>query len=97
MVFKVPQKDTGAYEFELDGATHSLPKFKDLSVGDMRELAEAEGNGLASVTAFLGLFARLVPDAHVDQWTIGQIQALIEDWQADAGVTVGESEASPNS
>jgi hypothetical protein len=98
MTYKVPESKRSIaqnrFEFETpDGATHSIPKAKYLTTGQIETLS-TKGQQL-TITDLLDLFDN--DDAAgeaVRQLDSEQLQALMEAWQEDSGLTVGESRAS---
>lgn len=95
MTFKVPEskasKGQDRFEFEIEGKSYSIRKAKFLSVGDAERLENPE-----SASVVLDLFGKAGTKAGdavrgLDQ---EQFSALVEAWQADSKVTLGESAAS---
>jgi len=101
MTYKVPESKRSIaqnrFEFELpDGTEVSMPKAKYLTVGQIEKL-----NGLGgevSLIDVLELFDEKGPAEAVRTLDSEQLADLMEAWQVDSGIKVGESSASePNS
>jgi len=97
MTFKVPESKRSIaqnrFEFELpDGATYSIPKAKYLTTGQVEKLSTVGGD--LTLTDLLDLFDETEAATAVRQLDVEQLQALMAAWQADSGLTVGESSAS---
>jgi hypothetical protein len=99
MVYEVPPSKRSIkqnqFQFKLAGAEYSLPRFKFIEIGQLELLTQPETRitGLLSIaggadTPLGAAFRKLVAD---------QLEGLIEAWQEDSGVTLGESSASDNS
>lgn len=97
MAFQIPESKRSIkqnrFEFTLpDGTTASMPKAKYLTIGQVERLSKL-GTEMA-LTDMLELFEE--PDALEAVRTLDgeQLQALMEAWQVDSGISVGESSAS---
>lgn len=97
MVYEVPAAKRSlkqnVFEFKVAGRTYSVPKFEYLPVGVLETI---EATAVDAIGPFLDIFG--AKDSPVGKAVRGldkeQMVALISAWQADSGVTVGESEAS---
>lgn len=97
MVYEVPAAKRSlkqnVFEFKVSGKTFSVPKFEYLPVGVLETL---ENTPETAIAPFLGIFGE--KDSPIGRAIRSldkeQMVALIQAWQADSGVTVGESEAS---
>jgi hypothetical protein len=97
-VYEIPQsgKPDGqdTFEFTLNGHTHHLPRLKYLPIGKITALEKAGEDG--QFHALLDLFGD--PDTPTGKvlrsLDVVQFHSLIEAWQADSGVIVGEHLAS---
>ena len=97
MTFQVPESKRSIgqnrFHFNLpDGTAVSMPKAKYLTMGQIEHLSQNTGD--IQLTDLLDLFDE--PEAAVAVRTLDheQLQALMEAWQADSGLTMGESSAS---
>lgn len=97
MAFQVPESkrsfEQNRFHFDMpDGTSVSMPKAKYLSMGQIESLA---GNtGEVQLTDLLELFDEQEVAKAVRTLDHEQLQALMEAWQADSGLAVGESSAS---
>ncbi|UGL61825.1 tail assembly chaperone [Microbacterium phage Franklin22] len=98
MTFQVPESKRSIaqnrFHVELpDGTAFSLPKAKYLTMGQVEKLSGQATD--VTLTDILDLFNDEA-EAQVAIRTLDheQLQALMEAWQADSGLTVGESSAS---
>jgi len=97
MVYEVPAAKRSlkqnVFEFKISGKTHSVPKFEYLPVGVLEVI---EATAADAIGPFLDIFG--AKDSAVGKAVRGldkeQITDLIKAWQADSGITVGESEGS---
>lgn len=94
MTFQVPPPTEGVFEFDHEGTTYSLPKVKTLSIEiyeEMMVLFQRE-----QMHAGLSLLTRDNEETTLamKRMQVGQLEALINAWQADSGVTMGESVSS---
>lgn len=95
MTFKVPEskasKGQDKFPFEIGGQSFTIRKAKFLSVGDAEKLENPE-----SVSVVLDLFGKAGTKAGDAVRALDQEQfgALVEAWQADSKVSLGESSAS---
>ncbi|BAU32455.1 hypothetical protein [Microcella alkaliphila] len=87
------------YEFTLPGGkkVYRIPKAKFLPVGIIEKFDGGQKNlSIADVLAMFEGGDKAALDA-IRTLDSEQLQALTKDWQADSGLTVGESEASTDS
>lgn len=95
MVFQVPaskkSKGQDRFDFELDGKSYSVKRSKFLSVGEQ----EIIGNGGVTemIDTVFGARGTELGDA-IRELDEDQYVALIEAYNADSGVTPGESAGS---
>lgn len=95
MTFEVPASKASIgqdkFKFSIDGNDYSIKRAKFLSVGEAEALESPE-----SVTVMLDLFGKKGTKAGdaVRGLDSDQFQALVDAWQKDSDVTLGESEAS---
>lgn len=93
MVYEVPaskaSKGQDQFEFSIGGQAFKVKKLKFIPIGQRAAISD---NGGAQVD-FFGAAGTKQGDA-VRALDEEQYTALVEAWQADSGVTVGESEAS---
>jgi hypothetical protein len=79
-----------------DGRTVKLPSFDQIPFGVIRKLRKADNDG----EAFFGLIEQ-VADADalevLDSLPLAATGEVFSAWQSHAGVTAGESSASPDS
>lgn len=99
MVYEVPKSKKSLkqnrFSFKHDGQTFELPKFKFLTVGQL-ELMSGEGTQLTGMLSIAG--GADTPLGRAFRELDGeQLEGLVEAWQADSGVTLGESKASDDS
>lgn len=98
MTFEVPASKRSIkqnqFQFKVPGdrKTYSIPKAQYLSIGQVAELSQKGGD--VQITDLLDILGQ--GDAHAAVRTLDQEQlvALMEAWQADSGLTTGESSAS---
>jgi hypothetical protein len=76
-----------------DGVTYRIPKAKYMKTGDVERLA-AMGDQNVKITDLLDLFGEGAAAKAVRELDVEQLQGLMEAWQQDSGITVGESSAS---
>jgi len=79
-----------------DGRTIKLPSFDQIPFGVIRKLRKADNDG----EAFFGLIEQVADEATLDVLDSLPLAAtgdIFSAWQAAAGVTAGESSASPDS
>lgn len=92
MAFTVPESKRSIkqnqFEFEIDGATYTVPKMKYLPV---RVIADMESGGLAAV---LKAFGDENAVAAVSELDSEQLEALTNAWSEASDITPGESSAS---
>lgn len=97
MVFEVPAAKRSlkqnVFEFKISGKTYNVPKFEYLPVGVLEVI---EATAPDAVGPFLDVFGAKDSPVGKAVRTLDkdQLIALIGAWQADSGVTVGESEGS---
>lgn len=97
MTFKVPESKRSIaqnrFEFELpDGTEVSIPKAKYMTVGQVEKMSMLQGE--LKITDILELFGDMGAADAVRSLDIEQMTALMEAWQADSGISLGESKAS---
>ena len=98
MAFKVPDSKRSIaqnrFEFKVPGnrKTFSVPRAKYLTIGQVEKLSELGDN--LNMTDLLALFDEPEALEAARGLDIEQLQALMEAWQEDSGLTLGESEAS---
>jgi len=77
------------------GATVVVPQFKKMPTGVARKMRnEPVANQVFAVLEYLASKEAL---AILDETEVGEFNTFIEAWQADSGITVGESSASSSS
>lgn len=97
MVYEVPAAKRSlkqnVFEFKVGAKTYNVPKFEHLSVGVLESIEAAPANAIGP---FLSVFGE--PDSPtgkaIRSLDKDQLVGLIHAWQADSGVTTGESSAS---
>lgn len=101
MVYVIPDHKKSVkqnvFQFELDGKTFEAPRFDMLPTSFLETLGEMEEKYVLKTMrlALAGDDEALA--TQLGDLPIGAIQGLIEAWQEDAGVTLGESKASDDS
>jgi hypothetical protein len=99
MTFQIPEskRSIGQNRFHAalpDGTEFSIPKAKYLTMGQVEKLATA-GTSQIDIVDILNLLGDEEQAATaIRQLDHEQLQALMEAWQADSGLSVGESSAS---
>lgn len=100
MSFKVPESKRSIgqnlFEFELPGdpTVYTIPKAKYMTTGQVELLAGA-GSGDLKITDVLEVLGQNEEAAAaVRTLDVEQMQALMQAWQADSGLELGESSAS---
>jgi hypothetical protein len=95
MVYEVPASKASVgqsdFQFTIGGKPYKVRKLKFLTIGQAEALEAPD-----SVSVVLDLFGKVGTkqgDA-VRSLDKEQFEALVEAWQSDSGVSVGESEAS---
>jgi hypothetical protein len=81
------------FEFKVGTKAFSVPKFEHLSVGVLEAVELAPENAIGPYLSVFGVKDSAIGKA-IRTLDKDQLTALIGAWQADSGVTVGESEAS---
>lgn len=81
------------FEFKIGAKTYSVPKFEHLPVGVLEAVEVAPDNAIGP---YLSVFGEKDSPAGKAIRTLDkdQLTGLIQAWQADSGVTAGESSAS---
>lgn len=96
MAYQVPKSKASIkqnrFEFEVDGKTYDIPQMKYLSIGSV-EAFENEHPIQGLIMASDNEDAR----AALRSLEGDQLEGLMEAWQKESGVSVGESEASGKS
>lgn len=95
--FQVPESKRSIaqnrFEFDLpDGTECSIPKAKYMTVGQVEKMSQLDGQ--LKITDILELFGEMGAAEAVRSLEIEQLTALMEAWQADSGISLGESKAS---
>lgn len=85
------------FSYDWNGQTIRLPKFGDWNFGVRRRLLAAGDDDEAAITIVLSGSADAENLAIIDQMHTRDLVKLINAWQEDAGITVGESESSGES
>lgn len=97
MVYEVPAAKRSLkqnlFEFKVGSKTYTVPKFEHLSVGVLESVETAPANAIGPYLSVFGEADSPVGKA-IRTLDKDQLTALIEAWQSDSGVSVGESEAS---
>lgn len=97
MVYEVPAAKRSLkqnlFEFKVGSKTYTVPKFEHLSVGVLESVETAPANAIGPYLSVFGEANSPVGKA-IRTLDKDQLTALIEAWQSDSGVSVGESEAS---
>ena len=89
MVFHVPDGTNERWEFEIGGVTYSLPRVKSLAIDVYEEMNEKFRR--EEVHAGLSLLTSDdTTTAALKSLQVGQFEALVNEWQKDSGVTMGE-------
>lgn len=97
MVYEVPAAkrsiEQNTFKFKVGAKTYSVPKFEFLSVGVLESIEAAPADAIGP---YLGVFGEADSPIGKAIRTLDkdQLTGLIQAWQADSDVTVGESEAS---
>lgn len=81
------------FEFKIGTKTYSVPKFEHLSVGVLEAVEAAGDNAIGPYLSVFGEKDSPIGKA-IRTLDKDQLAALLQAWQADSGLTVGESEAS---
>lgn len=97
MVYEVPAAKRSLkqnlFEFKVGTKAFTVPKFEHLSVGVLEAVESAPANAIGPYLSVFGEKDSPVGKA-IRTLDKDQLTALIEAWQSDSGVSVGESEAS---
>jgi len=97
MVYEVPTAKRSlkqnVFEFKVGAKSFSVPKFEHLSVGVLEAVESAPENAIGPYLSVFGEKDSPIGKA-IRTLDKDQLTALIGAWQADSGVTVGESEGS---
>lgn len=97
MVYEVPAAkrsiEQNTFKFKVGAKTFSVPKFEHLSVGVLEAVESAPDNAIGPYLSVFGEKDSPIGKA-IRSLDKDQLTALIQAWQSDSGVTVGESEAS---
>jgi hypothetical protein len=97
MVYEVPAAKRSLkqnlFEFKVGAKTFSVPKFEHLSVGVLEAVESAPADAIGPYLLVFGEADSPIGKA-IRTLDKDQLTALIGAWQADSGVSVGESEAS---
>lgn len=97
MVFEVPTAKRSLkqniFEFKVGSKTFNVPKFEYLPVGVLETIESAADDAIGPYLDVFGKKGTPAGDA-VRSLDKDQLTALINAWQADSDVTVGESEGS---
>jgi len=89
MVFHVPDATDDRWEFELGGVTYTLPRVKSLAIDVYEQMSEHFAR--EQVHAGLSLLTNDdATTAAIKSLQVGQFEALVNEWQKDSGVTLGE-------
>lgn len=92
-MFIVPEADNSeAFEFSWKGKQYSFPRMANVTFDQISLVADL--NDLKGMRA---LFEAVSPEFAVEamgQMNTMQLGALVAAWQADSGITLGESSAS---
>jgi hypothetical protein len=95
-MFVVPEADqTERFEFEWRGEQYSFPKMANVTFDQISLLGD-----LADLASLRTLFEAVSPEfaeKALGRMSTTEIGALVEGWQVDSGVSLGESEASTTS
>lgn len=98
MVYEVPRAkqsvDQDKFKFTVEGEDHSATRFDLLPTGFMESLSELKNSQVVKALrlAIAGDNEDLA--AKLAELPLKHVQGLIEAWQEDSGVTLGESQAS---
>lgn len=97
MVYEVPAAKRSLkqnlFEFKIGTKTYSVPKFEHLSVGVLESVESAPADAIGPYLSVFGEADSPIGKA-IRTLDKDQLTALIQAWQSDGGVTVGESSAS---
>lgn len=80
------------FHYEYGGKKITLPKFSNLPFGVIRKMRKVD-----EADQMFMLFEETADDKSleiIDGMTVDDVSKLMEAWQEDGGVTVGESKAS---
>jgi hypothetical protein len=95
-MFVVPEADQSTrFEFEWRGERYSFPKMANVTFDQISLLGD-----LNDLTGLRTLFEAVSPEfaaQALGRMSTTEIASLVEGWQADAGLNLGESEASTTS
>lgn len=95
-MFNLETASNSRFEFQIEGSeqVYVIPSSTQLPVKFALQLSEAAkgDDATGALSAFLGLLERECGEELTQTLTIGQLNALVEAWQAE-GVSVGESQA----
>ena len=83
------------FHYQHNGRTVTLPYLRNIKVGVIRKL-----RNLGPEDQFFGILEAVAAEgtlAVIDDMTADEFGAVMEQWQKDSGITVGESVASPTS
>lgn len=78
------------FEFKIGAKAYSVPKFEHLSVGVLEAVEAAPADAIGPYLSVFGEADSPVGKA-IRTLDKDQLTALIQAWQADSGVTAGES------
>jgi hypothetical protein len=81
------------FEFKVGTKTFSVPKFEHLSVGVLEAVESAPENAIGPYLSVFGEKESPIGKA-IRTLDKDQLTALIQAWQSDSDVTMGESEGS---
>ena len=101
MVFKIPELAEGEFfDVEYKGVVYHLPKLQNVSLDAIESieglLADTSQMTLGDIRTIVNAldedFAKVA-----GTMSAGQLRALLEEWQTESSVGLGESEASADS
>jgi hypothetical protein len=97
MVYEVPAAKRSLkqnlFEFKVGSKSFSVPKFEHLAVGVLEAIENAPDNAIGPYLSVFGEADSPIGKA-IRTLDKDQLTALVQAWQADSGVAVGESGAS---
>jgi hypothetical protein len=97
MVYEVPAAKRSikqnVFEFKVAGKTYSVPKFEYLPVGVLEGIESAAADAIGPYLSVFGEKDSPIGKA-IRSLDKDQLTALIQAWQSDSDVSVGESEGS---
>lgn len=95
-MFIVPEADTSdAFPFQWKGQQYSLPKMANITFDQIALVSNMDD--LQGMRALFEAIAPEFAEKAMGNMTTVELGALIDAWQEDSGLTLGESSASSTS